>query len=115
MPAARRSWATAHKDTVVRYVRALAAAFRFIRDPANRGVVAAAIVADTGCTEADARATLALYLEPERHVLPRQGEIDLEGMTQAIALMAEAGQLKAPLPPAERFVDLQYLRAAGIE
>jgi hypothetical protein len=29
--------------------------------------------------------------------------------------MGEAGTLKASLPPAERFVDLQYLRAAGIE
>jgi ABC-type nitrate/sulfonate/bicarbonate transport system substrate-binding protein len=112
--AARRGWAGAHKDAVVRYVRALAAAFRFIRDPANRATVAAALVEDTGCTEADARATLALYFEPERHVLPRQGEIDLEGLGRTIALMAEAGQLKAPLPEPQRFVDLQYLRAAGL-
>jgi hypothetical protein len=28
--------------------------------------------------------------------------------------MAEAGQLKAPLPLPERFVDLQYLRLAGV-
>jgi ABC-type nitrate/sulfonate/bicarbonate transport system substrate-binding protein len=113
--AARRGWADAHKDVVVRYVRALAAAFRFIRDPANRGTVAATIVGDTGCTEADARATLALYLEPERHVLPRQGEIDRETLARSLALMAETGQLKGPLPPADRFVDLQYLRAAGID
>jgi len=113
--AARRGWAEAHKDVVVRYVRALAAAFRFIRDPANRSTVAASIVEDTGCTEADARATLALYLEPERHVLPRQGEIDREAMKRSIALMRDAGQLTAPLPPADRFVDLQYLRAAGVE
>ncbi len=113
--AARRDWASAHKDLVVRYVKALAAAFRFIRDPANRTSVAATIVEDTGCTEADARATLALYLEPEGHVLPQQGEIGLDAMARSIALMAEAGELKAPLPPAERFVDLQYLRAAVVE
>ncbi|MBV8538702.1 MAG: ABC transporter substrate-binding protein [Alphaproteobacteria bacterium] len=113
--AARRSWAGAHKDIVVRYVRALAAAFGFIRDPANRRAVAATIVDDTGCTEADARATLALYLEPERHVLPQHGEIDPEAMRRSIALMRDAGQLKGPLPPADRFIDLQYLRAAGIE
>jgi hypothetical protein len=29
--------------------------------------------------------------------------------------MAETGDLKLPLPPAERFVDLQYLRAAGMQ
>jgi hypothetical protein len=29
--------------------------------------------------------------------------------------MGEAGTIKAPLPAPERFVDLQYLRAAGIK
>jgi hypothetical protein len=32
-----------------------------------------------------------------------------------IAFMGEGGRLKASLPGAERFVDLQYLRAAGVE
>jgi hypothetical protein len=36
-------------------------------------------------------------------------------MEQAIALMGEGGILKAPLPRAERFVDLQYLHAAGVQ
>ena len=35
--AARRAWAQTNKDAVVRFVRGLAAAFRFIHDPANRG------------------------------------------------------------------------------
>jgi ABC-type nitrate/sulfonate/bicarbonate transport system substrate-binding protein len=113
--AVRRSWADTHKDLVARYVRALAAAFEFIREAANRSTVAATIVEDTGCSEADAEATLALYFNPERHVLPRRGEIDLAGLTRTIALMAEDGQIKAPLPAADRFVDLQYLHAAGIE
>jgi hypothetical protein len=29
--------------------------------------------------------------------------------------MAEAGELKPPIPPAERFIDLQYLKAAGLQ
>ena len=36
--AARRSWAEKNRDAVVRYVRALGATFKFIRDPANRKV-----------------------------------------------------------------------------
>jgi hypothetical protein len=32
-----------------------------------------------------------------------------------IAFMGEGGAIKAPLPAPERFVDLQYLRAAGVE
>jgi ABC-type nitrate/sulfonate/bicarbonate transport system substrate-binding protein len=113
--AARRSWAAANQDAVVRYVRALAAAFRVIRDPARRDSVVKAIVETTGVTPAIAERTLALYFEPERKVLPRRGEIDLKGFAQSIALMAEAGQLKPPLPAPDRFVDLRYLRLAGVK
>jgi ABC-type nitrate/sulfonate/bicarbonate transport system substrate-binding protein len=113
--AARRSWAEANKDTVVRFVRGLSAAFRFIRDPSRRNDVVRTVVETTGLAEANARLTLSLFFEPERNVLPRQGEIDLKGFATAIAFMGEAGVLKAPLPPPERFVDLQYLRAAGLQ
>jgi ABC-type nitrate/sulfonate/bicarbonate transport system substrate-binding protein len=112
--AARRSWAAANQDTVVRYVRALAAAFGVIRDPRKRDVVIKAITETTGVTTAIAERTLALYFEPEKKVLPRQGEIDLKRLAQAIAFMAEAGQLKGPPPAPERFVDLRYLQLAGI-
>ena len=113
--AARRSWAMANKDTLVRYVRALSSAFRFIRNPAYRADIVRTIVDTTGFSEANAQFTLALFFEPERHVLPMAGEISLAGMKQVIALMGEGGILKAPLPPAERFVDLQYLRAAEVQ
>jgi ABC-type nitrate/sulfonate/bicarbonate transport system substrate-binding protein len=113
--AARRSWAVANKDTLVRYVRALSSAFKFIRDPANRSDVIRTIVETTGFAPANAELTLALYFEPERRVLPRAGEISIKGMETVIALMGEGGILEAPLPAAERFIDLQYLGAAGIQ
>ena len=113
--AVRRSWADAHKEAVTRYVRALAAAFELIRDPANRDRVIATIVETTGVSELIAGQTLDLFFRPERGVLPRHAEIELEGLEQVIALMGEAGNLKAPLPSAERFVDTQYLRAAGAQ
>lgn len=113
--AVRRSYAETNKDAMVRYVRGLAAAFRFIRDPGNRDSVARTIVATVGVPEEVARATMAMFLEPDRGVLPKQGEIDLGGLAQVIAMMGEAGVLKAPLPAPERFVDLQYLQAAGLQ
>jgi ABC-type nitrate/sulfonate/bicarbonate transport system substrate-binding protein len=113
--AARRSWAAAHKDSVMRYIRALAAAFRIIREPARRASVAHIVADVTGASESEARATLALYLEPERGVLPLHGEIAMGGMAQVIAFMAEARLIAPPLPPPERFVDLQYLRSATLE
>jgi ABC-type nitrate/sulfonate/bicarbonate transport system substrate-binding protein len=113
--AARRSWASENKDTVVRFVRGLSNAFRFIRDPGRRNDVVRTIVETTGFAEANARLTLSLYFEPERKVLPMRGEIDPRGLAAAIAFMGEAGILKAPLPAPERFVDTQYLQAAGVQ
>jgi len=112
--AVRRSWATANEDAVVRYVRALAAAFLMIRDRQRRDAVVKTIVELTDVPPAIAERVLTLYADSGRKVLPEQGEIDLAGIKQVIAFMAEAGQLKSPLPQPERFVDLRYQRLAGI-
>ncbi len=110
--AARRSWAAANPDLVVRYLRALGAAFAMIRDPRKRSAVVRIIVDVTGVTEPIAEGVLDLYAG--RRVLPERGEIDVKGLAQVIAFMGEAGQLKAPLPPAERFVELAYLQRAAV-
>lgn len=112
---ARHDWAESHKPIVTGFVRGLANSFRFIRDPANRDAVAQAIVAASGTSEPTARAILALYFEPERGVMPKAAELDLKGLAQVIAFMGEGGVLSAPLPSPERFVDMQYLRAAGVQ
>ena len=112
--AARRSWAETHRETVIRYVRALAAALRFIRDPANRETVAAIIADTNGTSHAIALDVLKLFFEPDRRVLPREGELNMAGLAQVITMMGEAGAIAAPLPAPEKFVDRQYLHAAGI-
>lgn len=113
--AVRRSWGEKNKDALVRYVRALAESYRFMRAPANRDEVVRIIRDTTGSSEEIARQTLALYFDPDRGVVPKQGEIDMKGLAQVIQFMAEAGELKPPLPAADRFVDLQYLRGAGLQ
>jgi len=113
--AVRRSWGVKNKDSLVRYVRALASAYRYMREPANRDEVVRIVIETTGSSEEIARQTLALYFDPDRGVVPKQGEIDVKGFDQVIQVMAEAGELAPPLPPAERFIDLQYLKAAGLQ
>ena len=113
--AARRSWAAQHRDAVIRYIRAMGAAFKFLRAPANRQSVIKTIVASTDTPVDIARQTLQLFFEPERNVLPQRGEINLKGLSQVLEFMAEAGLLKEPLPPADRFVDSNYLQAAGVK
>jgi ABC-type nitrate/sulfonate/bicarbonate transport system substrate-binding protein len=113
--AARRSWAAAHADDVVRYIRALGAALHYIRDPAHQDELVKIIAAAEGGSQATARQTLALYFDPERHVLPMAGEIDLAGVRQALAFMADSGAFHGAPPPPDRFVDLRYLHAAGAQ
>jgi ABC-type nitrate/sulfonate/bicarbonate transport system substrate-binding protein len=112
--AVRRSWAAANKEALVRYVRALGAALRFIRAPANRKTVVKTIIETTDSSGEIAEQTLKLFFEPERNVLPKQAEINAGGLAQVISFMGEAGTVQEPLPAPERFVDLQYLRAAGV-
>ena len=113
--AARRSWASYNKDALVRYARRWPRRSPSSAIGANRETVVKAIADTTGFAEANARLTLALYFEPEQHVLPMRGEIGRKGMETAISFLGEAGIIKPPLPPVERFVDLQYLRAAGLQ
>ena len=113
--AVRKSWGEKNQEALVRYVRGLASAFRFMRDSANRDEVVRMTAETTGSPEEIARQTLSLYFEPDRGVVPKQGELDVKGLGQVIQFMAEAGELKPPLPAPERFVDLQYLKAAELQ
>lgn len=111
--AARRSWAEPHKDTLVRYIRAMASAFAFIRDPSNRNRVVKTITETFETSDIVAAQTLDLILQHD--ALPHGGEINIAGLNEVMAMMAGAGLLKPPLPQAESFIDLRYLRAAGVQ
>jgi ABC-type nitrate/sulfonate/bicarbonate transport system substrate-binding protein len=113
--AVRRSWAASHPGMVTALARAYGDTFRYLRDPANRDAVARTIVEITGASERAAKAVLALYYQPDRGVMPKQGEINMAGVASVIELLGAAGQINKPLPAAGRFVDLQYLNAAGLQ
>ena len=113
--AARRVWAAANRDTVLRLARSVGGAYKFMRDAANRDEVVRIAAETTGAPVQVMRAVLASYYEPDRGIMPRQGEIDMAGVSAVIALLGRTGELTAPLPAAERFVDLQYLEAAGLQ
>ena len=53
-------------------------------------------------------------VEMERRGPPMLGELNLDALTQDIVLMGESGGA-SPLPAPQRFVDLLYLKAAGIQ
>jgi ABC-type nitrate/sulfonate/bicarbonate transport system substrate-binding protein len=111
----RRAWGEKNKDTLVRFARAMGSAYAFMNDPSNRDETTKIVVETGGVSAAIAAEIFAPYLEPGKNVLPRKGELDLAALNRVIALMARVGAIPSPAPGAERFVDLQYLKAAGIQ
>jgi len=111
----RSAWGEKNQETLVRFVRAFAASYEFINDPRNRGAVTNIIMESLKVSEEIARQIFAPYLEPDKSVLPRRGELSLKAFNQVLQLMGEAGVIPTPVPTAERFIDLRYLKAAGIQ
>jgi hypothetical protein len=46
---------------------------------------------------------------------PEGGELNLKAFNQVLQLMGEAGVIPTPVLALERFIDLRYLQAAGIQ
>jgi len=113
--AVRRAWAASHRSMVIALARAYGDTFRYLRDPANRAEVTKTIVEITGTDEEVARAVLALYYQPDRGVMPKQAEINMAGVAAVVELLGAAGRIPKPVPAPQRFVDLQYLQAAGLQ
>lgn len=111
----RRGWGEKNRDTLVRMVRAFAASYEFMNDPKNRGEATNIVMDALKVSEEVAGQIFAPYLERDKNVLPKRGELSLKAFNQVLALMGESGVIPTPVPTAERFVDLQYLKAVGIQ
>lgn len=112
---ARRAWGEKNKDVLVRMVRGFAAAYQFINDPKNHGEVLNIVKDTLKISDETARQIFASYTQPDKNVLPRRGELDLHAFDRVLSLMGEAGVISTPVASATRFVDLQFLKTAGIQ
>jgi len=112
---ARRAWGEKNKDTLLRMVRGFGAAYRYINDAKNHDEVRSIVKESLKISDEIARQIFRPYTETDKNVLPRQGELDLSAFDRVLALMGEGGVIPTPVAPASRFVDLQYLKAAGIQ
>jgi len=111
----RRDWAVTHKDAIVRYIRASAAAMRFINDPANRDEVEKIAGELTREPPAVVKEMMVPYYDPKMRVLPRQAEVDMASFAYLLQVLKESGVYDKPLPPPEHFVDLSYAQVAGVQ
>jgi ABC-type nitrate/sulfonate/bicarbonate transport system substrate-binding protein len=110
----RRGWGLKNKDAVVRFVRAFSSAYAFMNDPRNRDEMVALIAEIGGYSKALAGEIFAPYLDAGKNVLPRKGEIDMAAFGRVLALMGDGGVIPKSETSPDKFVDLQYLKAAGI-
>ncbi len=100
----RRAWAEAHRDQLVRFIRALARGCDWTLDPANHEQALALIMEAEGVSREDAARSLA-------RVVPHAA-IDPPGLARVMALRAEMGLYNPPYDPVERFYDASYWVAA---
>lgn len=104
---ARRSWAGAHADLLVRYIRAYLAALRRAFEPDAREEVAQALAQAQEVPVALARQVSARVLAPGSGLSPNGG-IDEAGVEAVLRLRAEMVGLPRPAPGPGEYVDLQY-------
>jgi ABC-type nitrate/sulfonate/bicarbonate transport system substrate-binding protein len=111
----RRAWGEKNQEPLVRMVRGFAASYEFMNDPKNRAEVTSIVKESLKVSDEIARQLFAPYTEPDKNVLPKRGELDLKAFDRVLKLMGEVGAIPTPAPPPDRFVDLRYLKAAGIQ
>ena len=104
----RRKWASEHRQEVVRFVKALLQARKWLED--NRTTGAEFLAQELKLKPELARLGLDYYLE-HRAWAPDLS-IDLNGLKTVIEVYAEQADIKGPIPAPEKYVDLSYLEQA---
>lgn len=107
-----RTWLTENRDVVVRLLRALRQADRWLYDPANAGE-AARIFQDAANTREDyARRTWEL-LYRDLKVMADDSTVSISGLQAVLDLMAEGGTFSGPLPSPWKYYDPSFVEEAA--
>jgi NitT/TauT family transport system substrate-binding protein len=107
----RRDWARAHADELVRFLRACGRATAWLYDPANKDAAIAVLMERTKQEEKYTGLTYDLMVTQER-VFPDRCAVRPSGIQAVIDLLGDVGELSAPLPPPEKYVDTSYWQRA---
>jgi ABC-type nitrate/sulfonate/bicarbonate transport system substrate-binding protein len=107
----RRDWAVTHRDEVVRFLKAVLRARKWLED--NKKAGAEFLAKDLAMKPKLAEQGVDFYLthrawEPELN-------IDLDGLKTVIEIYAEQADIKGAIPNPDKYVDLSYLRQAWKE
>ncbi len=109
--AARRAWADANEELLVRFIRAMIRATDFIQEPKNQDEVVQLLLAETKNNQARAAAMYRQAISPTMGLTPRS-RIDVEGIRSVIELRAIAGLMQPPLPKPDKYIDERFYKKA---
>jgi ABC-type nitrate/sulfonate/bicarbonate transport system substrate-binding protein len=107
-----RNWARDNEDKLVRGLRALNDAYKWVYDKNNRDEAIALMVDTTKAPIEQATATYDLYVDSLR-IWPVDGRFEDAAMQSVLELMGELGQLPTPLPAPSKYTDLTYIEKAN--
>jgi NitT/TauT family transport system substrate-binding protein len=105
-------WAEENRETVVGFLRAYLAGIEWLYDPANREGAIAILIKETKAKPDDAAKTYEQYIR-DVQVYRKDGALTAEAMKKMLEGIVSIGDLKAPVPPASKYVDDSFLSAAS--
>ena len=109
-----RDWAAAHRDTVVRYIKAVVEGRRWILDPANKTAATALIVDRLKLSPDIATQVYAAVTDPAQG-FAKDAKLEMAGLANVLKLRAEMeGQWGGNPPPTDKYVDLSYYNEAMV-
>lgn len=109
--AAKRSWAKANEEKLVRFMMGWLETIRWVYDPRNKAEVVRTLAAKMNIEEKYALAAFTTFAE-DLKIYPVDGGIDAEDVRGVMKTMAELGDITEPLPEPTRFYDLSYVEKA---
>jgi len=107
----RPDWARQNEDTLVRLLRSMLLAQRWLATPANRDAAIATLGSTLRVNNQEAGTIFDQYVD-KGQVIPREGDIDQAGVRGVADLLAEIDVIKPPLPDPVRLTDTTYLQRA---
>jgi ABC-type nitrate/sulfonate/bicarbonate transport system substrate-binding protein len=108
----RKSWAKDHEAALVGFIRGYRQGAAWIRDPANREVCEALLIANIrDMTHALAKRSYDLLL-PQKGGIAADAAIDVEGIRTVLALRSKYGTPQKTLTDPAKYIDDSYYRAA---
>lgn len=104
----RRSWAEANRPLLIRFVRAMVLAMRWLYE--NKEPAIDFLTKEMKLKPAHARRGWEYYTE--NRIWHPETDINIDGVKTLIQIYGDQGQAKGPLPSPAKYVDQSYLREA---